>query len=165
MAGRIVIEQAVSVETPFAIRLFARWPDLDFNQHMRNAAYLGASDDCRLRFLAERGCGVDVLQRLRIGPVVLEDRLVYRKELALLETFQVDLAMVALTGDARRMKLRNTFRRDRDGAHVATVESVVIWLDLEARRPVVPPGDLAAPWFGLARTPDFRWYENTEREV
>ncbi len=155
----------MSEEPPFAIQLFARWPDLDFNQHMRNAAYLGASDDCRLRFRAERGCGVDVLRRLRIGPVVLEDRLVYRKELVLLETFQVDLAVVALTGDARRMKLRNTFRRDRDGAHVATVESVVIWLALEARRPVVPPRDLAAPWLALARTADFRWYDDTEREV
>jgi acyl-CoA thioesterase FadM len=106
------------------------------------------------------GCGLDVLRRLRIGPVVLEDRLVYRKELVLLETFEVGLAVAALTRDARRMKLRNAFRRDRDGAHVATVESVVIWLDLEARRPVVPPRELAAPWLTLARTPDFEWFED-----
>jgi len=145
---------------PFAIQLFARWSDMDFNQHMRNAAYLGASEDCRMRFLSERGFGVGELAWRRIGPVVLEDRLVYKKELPLLDGFRVDLVMAALTQDARRMKLRNTFHRDRDGALAATVESVVLWLDLDARRPVAPSQDLAAIWLGLARASDFEWYED-----
>jgi acyl-CoA thioesterase FadM len=147
--------------TPFAIQLFSRWSDMDFNQHMRNAAYLGASEDCRMRFLAERGFAAAELARRRIGPVVLEDRLVYKKELALLEGFRVELVMAALTRDARRMKLRNTFHRERDGALAATVESVVLWLDLDARRPVAPSEDLAAVWLGLARAADFEWYEET----
>jgi acyl-CoA thioester hydrolase len=142
----------------FSIQLFARWSEMDFNQHMRNAAYLGASEDCRVRFLADRGFPPGELVRRRIGPVVLEDRLTYRKELALLEGFRVELAMAALTPDARRMKIRNTFHRDRDGAIVATVESVVLWLDLEARRPVTPPEELAAIWLGMTRASDFEWY-------
>jgi acyl-CoA thioester hydrolase len=145
--------------TPFTIQLFARWPDMDFNQHMRNAAYLGASEDCRLRFLADKGFGADELRRRRIGPVVFEDRLVYKKELGLLEPFRVDLVMVALARDAGRMKLRNTFHRERDGALAATAESVVRWLDLEARRLVSPPEDLANAWLTLARAQDFEWYE------
>jgi acyl-CoA thioester hydrolase len=143
---------------PFSIPLFARWSDMDFNQHMRNAAYLGASEDCRMRFLADRGFAAGELARRRIGPVVLEDRLAYKKELALLEGFRVELVVAALTRDARRMKLRNTFYRDRDGVLAATVESVVLWLDLDARRPVAPPEDLAAVWTGLARAGDFEWY-------
>jgi acyl-CoA thioesterase FadM len=66
--------------------------------------------------------------------------------------------MAALTGDARRMKRRNTFYRDRDQALVATVESVVLWLDLDARRSVVPPEELAVVWMGLTRAADFQWY-------
>jgi acyl-CoA thioester hydrolase len=127
---------------------------------MRNAAYLGASEDCRMRFLAGNGFAAAELARRRIGPVVLEDRLVYRKELALLDGFRVELVMAALARDARRMKVRNTFHRDRDGALAATVESVVLWLDLDARRPVAPPGDLAAVWLGLVRAVDFEWYED-----
>jgi acyl-CoA thioesterase FadM len=142
----------------FSIQLFARWSDMDFNQHMRNAAYLGASEDCRMRFLAAHGFAPDELALRRMGPVVLEDRLTYKKELALLEGFRVELVMAALTADARRMKVRNTFHRDRDDALVATVESVVLWLDLDARRPVPPPEELAAIWRGLARGADFEWY-------
>jgi acyl-CoA thioester hydrolase len=144
---------------PFAIHLFARWSDMDFNQHMRNAAYLGASEDCRLRFLAEKGFGAEELRRRRIGPVVLEDRLVYKRELPLLESFTVDLQLAAITRDGRRMKVRNTFLRERDAALAAIVESVVLWLDLEARKPIVPPEDLQKIWLELTRASDFEWYE------
>jgi acyl-CoA thioesterase FadM len=132
---------------------------MDFNQHMRNAAYLGASEDCRMRFLTERGFAMAELQRRQLGPVVLEDRLIYKKELKLLEPFRVELALAAITRDGRRMKLRNTFTREPDAALVAVVESVVLWLDLAARRPVTPPEELKAAWFGLGRTDDFEWYE------
>ena len=149
----------LELPSTFSIRLFARWPDMDFNQHMRNAAYLGASEDCRMRFLADRGFTMAELQRLQLGPVVLEDRLAYKKELKLLEAFRVELALLAITRDGRRMKLRNTFTREPDAALVAVVESVVLWLDLAARRPITPPDALKAAWFGLARTDDFEWYE------
>jgi acyl-CoA thioester hydrolase len=143
----------------FSIRLFARWADMDFNQHMRNAAYLGASEDCRMRFLADRGFSMAELQRRQLGPVVLEDKLTYKQELKLLEPYRVELSLAAITRDGRRMKLRNTFTRDADTALVAAVESVVLWLDLAARKPVVPPEELRAAWLGLARSSDFEWYE------
>ena len=144
---------------PFSIQLFARWPDMDFNQHMRNAAYLGASEDCRMRFLAESGFTMDEFRKRMLGPVVLEDRLVYKKELKLLEGFRVELALGATTRDARRLKLRNCFHRDRDGALAAVVESVVIWFDLRDRKPVTPPDELKSAWLQLARTSDFEWYD------
>jgi len=143
----------------FSIRLFARWADMDFNQHMRNAAYLGASEDCRMRFLADRGFSMAELQRRQLGPVVLEDKLTYKQELKLLEPYRVELSLAAITRDGRRMRLRNTFTRDADAALVAVVESVVLWLDLAARKPVVPPEELRAAWLGLARSSDFEWYE------
>ena len=142
---------------PFSLQLFARWPDMDFNQHMRNAAFLGASEDCRMQFLAQRGFPMAELKRLQVGPVLLEDRLTYRKEIGLLEPFRVDLALAAATRDARRMKLRNTLYRE-DGAVAAVVESVVLWFDLAARRPIAPPAALARAWLTLARTDDFAWF-------
>jgi acyl-CoA thioester hydrolase len=149
----------MTTDSSYAISLFARWPDMDFNQHMRNAAFLGASEDCRMRFLSDRGFTMAEFLRRRLGPVVLEDRLVYKKELKLLEPFRVDLELAAITRDGRRMKVRNSFFRDPDGAHAATVESVVIWLDLAERKPVAPPDDLKAAWLSLRRSEDFAWYD------
>ena len=145
---------------PFSIRLFARWPDMDFNQHMRNAAYLGGSEDCRMRFLADRGFTMEEFRKRKLGPVVLEDRLTYKKELGLLEGFRVELALAAITKDGRRMKVRNTFVRESDGAVCAVVESVVIWFDLTTRKQVQPPEELKAAWQSLERTSDFTWYDS-----
>ena len=144
--------------TAFRISLFARWPDMDFNQHMRNAAYLGASEDCRMSFLAKNGFTMDEFQRRALGPVVLEDKLVYKKELKLLEKFSVELALLAMTRDGRRFKVRNTFRREPEGAEVAVVESVILWFDLRERRPVVPPAELRELWLALPHCSDFEWY-------
>ena len=70
---------------PFLQEYRARWSDMDFNQHMRNAAYLSASEDRRMSFLADRGFPVDELRKPAIGPVVVGDRLAYKNELRLLE--------------------------------------------------------------------------------
>ena len=149
----------MAFESTFSLSLFARWSEMDFNQHMCNAAYLFASEDCRMRFLADRGFPPDELRKLAIGPVVVEDRLAYKIELRLLEPFRVELALAAITRDGRKMKVRNAFFRESDGALAAMVESVVLWFDLNGRRPVVPPEHLKTAWLALARTEDFAWYE------
>jgi acyl-CoA thioester hydrolase len=149
-----------STTSPFQIKLFARWPDMDFNQHMRNAAYLGGSEDCRMQFLANNGFTMAEFRKRQLGPVVLEDKLTYKKEIGLLEEFVVELELAAITHDGRRMKVRNTFRRCADGIISAVVESVVLWFDLEKRRPIVPPEELKNAWFSLARTSDFGWIED-----
>jgi acyl-CoA thioester hydrolase len=122
---------------------------------MRNAAYLGVAEETRLRFLEDGGFPMTELYRRRLGPVVVEDVLTYKKELRLLEPFRVDMAIAAISPDARKMRVRNRFFRGSDGALCASVETLVLWFDLEARRTVAPPEDLAKLWLGLARTDDF----------
>ena len=144
---------------PFVQHFRARWADMDFNQHMRNAAFLGCSEETRMRYLDAAGWTMDEFVRRRLGPVVVEDRLLYKRELKLLEPFRVDLALAAITSDGRRMKVRNRFLREPDGALCAVVDSVVLWFDLEARRPVAPPPELRDLWTGLPRTEDYAPFE------
>ncbi|MEZ0315215.1 MAG: acyl-CoA thioesterase [Myxococcota bacterium] len=149
----------MSEANPFSLRLFARWPDMDFNQHMRNAAYLGAAEDCRMSFLADRGFTIDTFRAQGFGPVVVEDKLTYKKELRLLEPFEVRIELAASTRDARKMRVRNTIVRDSDKTVCAVVESVILWLDLAARKPRVPPEELQREWLTMARTAEFTWLE------
>jgi acyl-CoA thioester hydrolase len=144
----------MNAAAPFATDFYARWPDMDFNQHMRNAAFLGYAEDARLRYLYDAGWTPTQLAERRIGPVVLEDRLVYKRELGLLEPFRVELALAAITSDGRRMKIRNRFLKHGE-VLAAEVESVVLWLDLDARKPVAPPDELRDLWKALAHTSDF----------
>ena len=139
----------------FSISLRARWADMDFNQHMRNAAFLGCAEQCRMEYLDANGWSMPQFQQQQLGPVVLEDRLTYRREIRMLERFTVDIAVAAATDDWRRMQLRNRFVRERDGELCATAESVVLWLDLASRSAVVPPDALRRLWQQLPRTEDF----------
>ena len=104
-AGPVRILAAMS--QPYEQEFRARWVDMDLNQHMRNAAYLGCSEETRMRYLDVHGFTMAEFSKRQLGPVVVEDRIVYRRELGLLETFRVDLAL-ASGGDRRFEKAEST---------------------------------------------------------
>lgn len=136
----------------------AQWRDMDFNQHMANSAFLDYASNTRILFFDSVGFTARTFAELRIGPVVLDDRLVYRREIRLLEAFTVGFQTVALSLDGRRFKVRNRFTTESQGL-CATVESVGLWFDLAGRRPVVPPDELQQSFASLERAEDFEEWD------
>lgn len=134
--------------------LIAGWGDMDFNSHMRNTAYLDKSADVRMMFFAEHGFPVREFYRLKIGPVVQKDEIAYFKEANLLDELRVTLAIAGLSPDGSRWILRNEFFRS--DMKLASVNSSGGWLDLTARRLVVPPENLLEMLQQAVRTEDFR---------
>jgi acyl-CoA thioester hydrolase len=139
---------------PYARTIHARWGDMDFNGHMRNTAYLDASGDLRMRYFADHGFTTADFERVRIGPVILEDTLKYYRELHLLDEVEVRLALIGLSEDASHFRMRNDFRRP-DGQRIARVESVGGWLDLGSRRLARPPAELRTLLLAMPRSDDF----------
>jgi acyl-CoA thioester hydrolase len=132
----------------------ARWSDMDFNQHMSNAAFLGCAEQTRTEYLDSRGWTMARFTKERLGPVVLEDRLTYQREIRMLEPFSVDLSLAAATPDARRIRIRNRFTTPQ-GQLCATIDSVVLWFDLRSRKPAPPGDELRDAWLTLVRSDDF----------
>ena len=135
----------------FEKQLFAGWGDMDFNSHMRNTAFLDKSADVRMMFFAENGFPTSEFMRRSLGPVILRDELEYFKEVRLLEP----LAIAGLSADGSRFSMRNEFWRP-EGKLAARVNSFAGWLDLSARRLVVPPETLLAALRSLPATEDFQ---------
>jgi acyl-CoA thioester hydrolase len=127
---------------------------MDFNSHMRNTAYLDKSADVRMLFFSENGFPMSEFLRRSMGPVITRDEIEYFKEVALLQTLQVSLAVAGLSDDGSRWSMRNEFHRD--GKLAARVTSEGGWLDLKARRLSVPPPELLAALKTLPRTDDFQ---------
>lgn len=138
----------------FSQQYRAEWRDMDFNQHMGNSVFLDYASNTRILYFDSVGFTAADFARRRLGPVVLEDRLVYRREIRMLEPFTVDFQQVAHTPDGRRFKVRNRFTTQAQGL-CATVDSVGVWFDLEARRPVAPPDDLREAMDALTRADDY----------
>ena len=144
----------VNIPVPFERTVHGRWGDMDFNGHVRNTAYLDLAADLRLQCFAAHGFSMREFERLRIGPVVARDELEYLKEVRLLEPIRCTFTMAGLSADGARMRCRNEFFRG-DGRLAVRVTSVGGWLDLDQRRLVAPPPDLAALMRSLARSADY----------
>jgi len=142
-------------ETPFQCQFRVGWAHVDFNQHMSNTAYLDLAVDTRFMYFESRGVSLSELIERQIGPVVLRDELDYSAELRLLDPVTVTLELEGLSADGGQMKLRNEFFR-ADGRRAARLVSSGLWMNLETRRPVIPPEPLIAALRALTRTTDYR---------
>jgi acyl-CoA thioester hydrolase len=127
---------------------------MDFNAHMSNTAYLNKCGDVRMMLLAENGFPICELARLKIGPVAMRDELEYVKEVKLMQELIVTAALAGLSDDGSRWAIRHELMRTDDKL-CARVTSTGGWLDLNARKLIVPPEDLLAVTKMLSRTEDF----------
>ncbi|MCI4348009.1 MAG: thioesterase family protein [Thermoplasmata archaeon] len=139
----------------FERRFRVGWGDVDGNAHMANTAFLDRAADTRMLFFADHGFPVARLAAEHLGPVIVRDELVYRKELRLLEEFAVDLVVIGLSADGVRFHLGNTFCNGA-GEVAAVVASEGLWFDLDTRRPRPPPPELDAAQRTIPRSDRFR---------
>jgi len=138
----------------YAKEFLAGWGAMDFNGHLANTAYLDLAADVRVAFFAEHGFPPSEFRRLGFGPVMRKDELEYFREVGLHETVTVTYAALAMSADGARFVLENEIWTAR-GERAATVRSTGGWLDLRARKLVVPPAELLAVFQLVPRAPAF----------
>lgn len=140
--------------TRFSRQFLAGWGTMDFNGHLANTAYLDVAADVRLAFFAAHGFPAAEFRRLGIGPVVRRDELEYFREIGLHESITVTCAARAMSDDGARFVIENEVWTE-GGVRAAVVRSTGGWLDLAARRLVVPPPALLEAFMQMPRTADF----------
>jgi acyl-CoA thioester hydrolase len=140
---------------PFEKILYAGWGDIDFNNHMTNAAYMAKCVDVRMMYFTENGFGSRVLSEIGIGPVIMKDEIRYFREFALLDQIHVTMALAGMSSDGSRFLLRNELFRV-DGTLAARVDSTGGWMDLNTRKLILPPPELLEALGGLHRAEDFK---------
>lgn len=136
------------------------WANVDFNGHLGNTSFLDLAVDVRMFYFAENGFSVREFQRRRFGPVILKDEIEYYKEMYLLDKIRITFQAAGLSEDASRFKIRNEFFRE-DGKLAARLNTIGGWLDLEKRKLIVPPVELADVMQNLNRTEDFEVFQTS----
>lgn len=137
----------------FETTLLAGWGDMDANGHMANTAYLNKAVDVRSRFLAANGFTHAEFARLRIGAVVRKDEIEYFREFRMHDEVRANVLLAGLSADGSRGLWRNEMYRD--DALCARVTSLIGWMDLDARKLVVPPAELLEAIRKIPRTDDY----------
>jgi acyl-CoA thioester hydrolase len=83
-----------------------------------------------------------------------KDELEHFREVGLYDTVLVTYAVLAMSPDGARFTVENEIW-SAAGERAATVRSTGGWLDLRARRLVVPPAPLLAAFAEVPRAPGF----------
>lgn len=130
------------------------WSDLDYNRHLKNTAYIDYAAQTRFLYFSSIGFGPEDFASHGIGPVVLNDSISYRRELAFLQPFKVEMLCGGANAKRSKYVAVNRFR-GMDGQLHAEIKSLFVWFDLKHRKAVTGPRALLDGMDALPRTEDF----------
>jgi acyl-CoA thioester hydrolase len=137
----------------FTVPTGVRWADLDPNGHVRHSVYYDWGATARLAYLDSVGVGPAWMVAHGIGPVLFREEARFMRELRFGDELSVDVSLAAASADGRKWRILHRVLRGTEVA--ATIEVDGAWLDLRARKIVVPPDDIARAFAGARRTDDF----------
>jgi acyl-CoA thioester hydrolase len=137
----------------FRLAIELRWADLDPNGHVRHSVYYDWGAMARISYLERQGVGLAWMTKNGIGPVLFREEARFLRELRFGDKLEIDLSLAAASDDGRKWRMRHRILRGPDVA--ATIEVDGAWLDLRARKIVVPPEDVVRAFAGVDRPEDF----------
>lgn len=131
---------------PHEYRVFVRESHLDTFGHVNNATYLTLFEEARWDLITQAGLGLENIHTTRIGPVILEATVKFRREVKNRET----LSIVTTPGGQEGSLFRLVQRASKtDGRLAAEATFLMAVWDLDARRIIAPPPDWQALIDGL----------------
>ncbi|RJQ89326.1 acyl-CoA thioesterase [Amycolatopsis panacis] len=119
---------------PFRIRIKVRHYELDSLGHLNHAVYHSYGEVARLEALA--AAGDEKLREARLAPVLLESRIVYRRELR--SGDEVDVTCEVAFGEGKAFRMSSRIIK-LDGTLSAEIECTVGLMDLDRRKLVPDP--------------------------
>lgn len=88
--------------TPY--KVFIRETHIDSLGHMNNATYLALFEEARWEQITERGFGFKEIQKLHLGPVILDVHLQFLQEVTLREHITITTELLNYKGKVGQLK-------------------------------------------------------------
>lgn len=135
-----------------------RWSDLDPNFHVRHSVYYDWGACCRVEFLDAIGFSGQVMQQQQIGPVILREECVFRKEIRMNDKLTIDLHILKAKRDFSRLSFQHRILKNKDVlAAILTVDFA--WMDMEKRKLAVLPAEIQQKFLAAPLADDFQWID------
>ena len=119
---------------PITIREF----HLDTFGHVNNATYLQLYEEARWQFITEKGYGLDKIKSTGLGPVILEIKLRFLKELHLRTAIVIHSQTMEYSGKIGTIRQWIT---DSEGNTCSDIELKMGLFDTRLRKLVAPTAD------------------------
>jgi acyl-CoA thioester hydrolase len=129
------------------------WSHLDANQHMRHSAYADFAAQSRIAVLEEIGLDYITFQKLRLGPILFREELIYLREVNLNDTLKITTELTKSKQDGSRWSMRHDIYR-ADGVKAAMVNVDGAWIDIVKRKLTPLPEELIKLFSRLPKSQD-----------
>ncbi len=130
------------------------WSQVDANMHLRHSAYADFAAQARLNMLETISITSQVLEQLKVGPILFREELIYLREVRPNDTIRVSCEMCKIRKDGSRWSFKQElFRSDDVKAAIINVDGA--WIDMQKRKLTVLPEEWSARFLEIPRTEDF----------
>jgi acyl-CoA thioester hydrolase len=131
------------------------WAQIDGNLHLRHSAYADFAAQARVELLNKIGLDYKTIARLKLGPILFREELIYLREVGLNDTVTVTTHLTRSNADSSRYSFRHEIFRG-DGVKAAIVNIDGAWLDTEHRKLTGLPGHFLDRLAAIPRSDDYQ---------
>jgi acyl-CoA thioester hydrolase len=107
---------------------------LDFFGHVNNATYLVLFEQARWDLITQNGYGLEKVKETQLGPVILEIKLNFRKELLCRQEIMIETNLISYEG-----KIGKLMQKIIRGNDICTIAEVTFGLFDLCKRKLVSP--------------------------
>ena len=141
----------------FEIPLQIRWADIDANNHLRHSVYYDFGAFCRMKLFTEIGITLSRLNELNIGPVILREEAVFRREIIFEDAISITTELLKATADYSRWTFRHILMKS-DGSVATTMTIDGAWIDTKKRKMTIPPFELQETFHKIPRAANYETF-------
>lgn len=135
-----------------------RWADIDANNHLRHSVYYDWGATCRMEFLSTNGATMQLMEALKLGPILFREECIFRREIKYGDTPVVSLDIIAAKKNFSKWSIRHTVWKDKETiSAIITVDGA--WLDTIKRKLTIPPENIAEVFSRMPKSKDFIWLD------
>ncbi len=143
-----------AIMEPIIVTTEIRWSDIDPNFHVLHSKYYDYCANARMQVLAARGITMKVIQEINIGPILLREEAVFKRELKFDDSIEIKIKLLKANADYSRWSFVNEIWKNGDTlAAIVTVDGA--WMDIIKRKLAVPPVGFQKIFEAIPRAENF----------
>jgi acyl-CoA thioester hydrolase len=127
-----------------------RWADIDPNFHVLHSKYYDYCANARMQVLQKNGVTMQAIQQYNIGPILLREECVFKRELKFGDSIEIRIALKSTDESFTRWSFINEIWKNGDTlAAVITVDGA--WMDTIKRKIAAPPEEFKKAFEALPK--------------
>ena len=142
----------------FSIQVQIRWADLDPNFHLRHSVYYDWGALCRVEFFNKIGFSTEMMGKHQLGPILLREECIFRKEIRSEDKIEIDLKIVKAKKDFSRFTIQHEIKKN-DNVLSAIITVDFAWMDMTIRKLGSLPDEFQKILSASPKTENFHWVD------